>query len=104
MCNGQALSHQPYLALIVLFFPEPRSRLMSTVATSRNRRQFMEDVGSGMLLAGLGGALAGDLGISTAFAKEGAASLDFGSLRPMVQLMQDTPPETLQPALVKKLR
>src|SRR2546421_5327432 len=77
---------------------------MSTVAISRNRRQFMEDVGSGMLLAGLGSALAGDLGFSTAFAKEGTTTLDFGSLRPMVQLMQETPPEKLQPALVKKLK
>ncbi len=77
---------------------------MSTVATNRNRRQFMEDVGSGMLLAGLGASLAADLGISSAFAKEGADTLDFGSLRPLVRAMQDTPPDKLQPILVKKLQ
>ncbi len=77
---------------------------MSTVAANRNRRQFMEDVGSGMLLAGLGASLAADLGISSAFAKEGADMLDFGSLRPLVGLMQETPPDKLQPMLVKKLK
>ena len=57
---------------------------MSELTISRNRRQFMEDVGSGMLLAGLGSALAGDLGFSSAFAREGTTTLDFGSLRPLL--------------------
>src|SRR5262245_20397940 len=77
--------------------PQTRSPPMSKLTVSRNRRQFMEEVGSGMLLAGLGSALAGDLGFSTAFAKEGSATLDFGALRPTVRLMQETPPDKLQP-------
>jgi hypothetical protein len=71
---------------------------------NRNRRQFLEDIGGGMLIAGLGSSLAGDLGISSAFAKEGADTLDFGSLRPLIGLMQETPPKALQPILVKKLK
>src|SRR5262245_30524452 len=77
---------------------------MSRLVANRNRRQFMEDVGSGMLLAGLGASLAADLGISTAFAKEGSDQLDFGSLRPLIGVMQATPPDKLQPILVKKLK
>ncbi len=71
---------------------------------NRNRREFLEDVGNGMLIAGLGASLAGDLGISSAFANEGAESLSFGKLQPMVNLLQETPVEKLQPILVKKLK
>lgn len=70
----------------------------------RSRRQFLEDVGSGMLVAGLGASLAGGLGISSAFAGEGPDSLEFGQLQPLVNLMQETAPEKLQPILVEKLR
>lgn len=70
----------------------------------RNRRQFLEDVGSGMLVAGLGSALAGDLGVSTAFAGENTDALNFGQLQPLVWLMQETPPDKLQPMLVDMLR
>lgn len=61
---------------------------------SRNtRRGFLEDVGSGMLVAGLGASLANDIGIASAFAEEGAETLHFGKLRPLVGLLQDTPVE-----------
>ena len=40
--------------------------------TPANRREFMSDVGRGMLAAGLGASLATDLGFSTAFADEPA--------------------------------
>jgi len=69
----------------------------------RNRREFLENVGSGMLIAGLGSSLAGDLGVSSAFAADGAESLEFGKLRPLVGLLQETPAEKIQPILVKKL-
>ncbi len=77
---------------------------MSTVVANRNRRQFLEDLGSGMVVAGLGASLASDMGFSSAFAKEGAESLNFGSLRPLVRVIQETPPDKLQPILVKKLK
>ncbi len=70
----------------------------------RSRREFLQDVGSGMLIAGLGMPLAGDLGISAAFAGEGTDELHFGALDPLVGLIQETPPDRLQPLLISKLR
>ena len=72
--------------------------------TSRNRRQFMGDVGRGMLTVGLGASTASMMGFSTAFAEEGAESLSFGELDALVDLMQSTPPDRLQPLLVNKLQ
>ncbi len=56
-----------------------------------------------MLTVGLGSALAGELGISTAVAKQGPERLNFGDLEPLVGLMQDTPLEKLQALVVRKL-
>lgn len=70
----------------------------------RTRREFLENVGCGMLVAGLGAPLADDLGISSAFAGEEDTELHFGKLDSLVGLMQDTPADRLQPMLVKKLR
>ncbi len=71
---------------------------------NHNRRQFLQDVSNGMLIAGLGTGLAGDLGISTAFAEQGDTSLTFGDLHPLVGLMQETPVDKLQATLVSKLQ
>jgi hypothetical protein len=69
------------------------------------RREFLADVGRGMLLAGLGTALAGDLALSPAWADQDLpASLEFGSLEPLVALMQDTPPAKLTALLVERLK
>jgi hypothetical protein len=57
-----------------------------------------------MLVAGIGSNLAMELGISSAFANEDAASLTFGSLESLVDLMQQTPVEKLQPALVNEIK
>lgn len=70
---------------------------------SGNRREFLQDVGNSMLVAGLGATLAGDLGISAAFADQEDDALVFGDLQPLVDLLQETPPEKLQPILVDKL-
>ena len=71
----------------------------------QSRREFLEDVGRGMILTGLGASLACELGVEAAFAKEGGTNvLDFGNLRPLVGLMQETPVAKLQPLLVKKLK
>jgi hypothetical protein len=70
-----------------------------------NRRGFLADVGRGMLAASLGGALAGELGLSPAWAKEDLkARVTFGELEPLVDLMQQTAPEKLLPQLVEKLK
>jgi hypothetical protein len=70
---------------------------------ARNRREFLESVGCGMLVAGLGPALADELGYSTAFAAERESELSFGPYDGLVDLMQALPPRKLQTALVEKL-
>lgn len=68
-----------------------------------NRREFLADVGKGMLIAGLGPALAADLGLAQARAAEaGSDRLNFGKLEPLVAMMQETPLNRLLPTLVEK--
>lgn len=72
---------------------------------SRNRREFLGDVGRGMLVASLGSVVAFDLGISPCLGAEDASQrLTFGDLEPLVSLMQQTPPDKLMPLLVAKLK
>lgn len=56
-----------------------------------------------MLVAGLGSSLSADLGFSAAFADDGPEFLSFGEYDSLVDLLQSTPPEKLQPILVNKL-
>ena len=58
----------------------------------RTRRDFLKDVGTGVVVASVGSSLAADLGFSPAFADEGPERLTFGPLEPLVSLMQETPP------------
>jgi hypothetical protein len=67
------------------------------------RRNFLESVGCGMLVTGLGATVAGDLGCRAALAAEGPDSLSFGKYDSLVKLLQGTPAEKLQPILVEKL-
>lgn len=71
--------------------------------TPQSRRDFLADVGKGMLVASLGGSLSLDLGLSTAIAEESKEKLSFGEMEPLVGLMQDTPLEKLIPTLAKKI-
>lgn len=71
--------------------------------TPNNRREFLADVGRGMLVASVGTAVAVDLGLAPASAADGVEALSFGTLEPLVALMQDTPPAKLQTELVKRL-
>jgi len=68
------------------------------------RREFLADVGRGMLVASVGSAIAADLGLSGAFAADGPDALSFGDLDPLASLMQDTAPDKLLPILVEKLK
>ena len=70
----------------------------------RTRRDFLADVGRGMLVAGVGPALAADLGLASAFADEPPGTLSFGPMEPLVSLMQDTPADQLLPVLVAKMK
>ncbi len=67
--------------------------------TPTNRRGFLSDVGRGMLAAGLGTALASDLGSSAAFADQGSDAIPLGEYAALVELMRSTPAEKLQPLL-----
>ncbi|SIO57957.1 hypothetical protein SAMN05444166_5532 [Singulisphaera sp. GP187] len=70
-----------------------------------SRRDFLADVGRGMLLASIGPALAEDLGLaSAAMADEVAGTLSFGALEPLVALMQETPVDRLLPEVVRRMR
>ena len=71
--------------------------------TPTNRRQFLESVGRGMIAVGVGAAVAHDLGFSTAFADDGKDSLAFGEYDSLIDLMQCTAPDKLQPILIEKL-
>jgi hypothetical protein len=71
---------------------------------NRNRREFLADVGRGMLVASVGAAVAADLGLAPASAGEGSDTLTFGSMEPLVTLMQETPVDKILPRLVDKMR
>jgi hypothetical protein len=69
-----------------------------------SRRDFLGDVGRGMVAASVGSALASDLGFSTAFAAQGPEMLSFGKLEPLVCLMQETSADKLLPIVVQRLQ
>jgi hypothetical protein len=68
------------------------------------RREFLADVGRGMLVATVGSGLASELGLARAFAANAPDALHFGALEPLVCLMQETPADKLLPALVERLK
>lgn len=70
----------------------------------RDRRAFLADVGRGVVAASIGTSLAADLGFSTVFADRGPERLNFGTLEPLVALMQDTAPARLIPTVIERLR
>lgn len=70
---------------------------------STNRREFLTNVGSGMLAAGLGTSLAADLGCSTAFAYSGTEGIPLGDYQSLVELIRSTPAEKLQPLLAQQV-
>jgi hypothetical protein len=69
----------------------------------QTRRAFLQEVGKGMVAASVGATLAADLGMGTAYADQAAETLSFGTLEPLVRLMQETPPAKLLPNLVERL-
>jgi len=71
---------------------------------TNTRRDFLRQVGAGMLVAGVGPALANDLGLTRVFGADEEGRLTFGALEPLVTLMQETPIAKLQAAVVKKYK
>jgi hypothetical protein len=70
---------------------------------THSRRDFLADVGKGMIAAGLGTGLATELGLCPALAGDEPKELAFGTLEPLVALLQETPKDKLLPLLVEKL-
>ena len=69
------------------------------------RREFLADVGRGMLVATVGSALAQDLGLASSALADGAdGHLRFGPMEPLVGLMQDTPADRLMPIVVERMK
>lgn len=77
---------------------------MITQHPLQSRREFLTDVGRGMVTAAVGFGMAHELGLASAFAADAEARLDFGEIEPLVCLMQETPVAKLLPVLVGKLR
>ena len=77
---------------------------MKTLQATHSRREFLADVGKGMVTAAVGYGFAAELGLASALGEEPAVRLEFGTLEPLVRMMQDTPVAKLLPALVEKLR
>ncbi len=75
---------------------------MQVIQAPRTRREFLTDVGRGMLVATVGYNVAHELGMASVVGDEPA--LSFGSLEPLVCLMQETPVRQLLPELVSQLK
>jgi hypothetical protein len=74
------------------------------MSNARTRRSFLSDVGKGMLIATVGPALAGDLGLAKAGEQGGSDVINFGALEGLVEALQETPIGKLNALLVEKLR
>ena len=73
------------------------------MTTPRTRREFLAEVGRGMLIATVGYQVASELELTSALAEETVDTLSFGSLEPLVCLMQETPVIASYP-LVEQMR
>src|SRR5262245_42146778 len=71
---------------------------------SHTRRDFLADIGKGMLVSSLGTAMAAELGIPQSLAEEDPERLSFGKMEPLVDLLQRTPTDNLLPTLVDHLQ
>jgi hypothetical protein len=76
----------------------------STTRTKRTRREFLADVGRGALLVTLGPSIVSEWGLRGVAAGEATERLTFGSLEPLVTLMQETDADALLPLLVGRIR
>jgi hypothetical protein len=84
---------------------ERRSVARIDMKTANTRREFLADVGRGMLVASVGCSVATDLGLAPAFANEQSDDrLTFGGIEPLVSMMQETPADALAAKLVPQLR
>ena len=71
--------------------------------TENTRRNFLSDVGRGMLIASLGPSLCVDLCLAQDPIDRGSDELTFGEFEPWVVRMQETPPDQLLRVLAKSI-
>src|SRR5439155_26474536 len=64
----------------------------TTMSVRGNRREFLSDVGRGMLVATVGSAAAADMGLASVWAGDEPERLKFVPIEPLVILMEETPP------------
>jgi hypothetical protein len=77
---------------------------MKTPHFPLTRRDFLGDVGRGVVTAAIGLNMARELGLAAAVTEEAAQRLEFGPIEPLVRLMQETPATKLLPILAARLR
>ena len=75
-----------------------------TKSQLHSRREFLGEIGRGMMVATIGYSLATELGLATAVAADAPEALAFGELESLVCLMQETPATKLLPLLAEKLK
>lgn len=68
-----------------------------------NRREFLADVGRGMLIATVGSSAAAELGLAEASAGQEPERLTFGPIEPLVALMEETPPAKIVGVVLEQL-
>ncbi|MCA9190469.1 MAG: hypothetical protein KDB03_01855 [Planctomycetales bacterium] len=71
--------------------------------TTYTRRRFMADVGCGMLTSSIGASTALEIGLPHLLANDSNPRVTFGSLEPLVSLMQEATSDELLPELVNRL-
>jgi len=71
---------------------------------NRTRRQFLSEVGKGMLTASIGSTMAADLGLNAALAEERGGRLQFGRLEPLAAMMQENSAEKMLPLVVQHIK
>jgi hypothetical protein len=72
---------------------------------SGHRRNFLANVGRGMLVASVGSTLAQDLGLARiAMADGDSPRLTFGAMEPLASLMEQTPADRLLPAVMERIK
>ncbi len=69
-----------------------------------SRRQFLKNVGNGMLIAGLGSQVALDLGVASAADLVPAPRSRYGDLAPWIARMRELTPDKLQVRMIEALR
>src|SRR5690349_2909249 len=70
-----------------------------------DRREFLADVGRGVLVASVGPVLADELGFAAAAdAAKGSDRLTFGAMEPLVSFMEETPIDRFLPAVVGRIK